>query len=136
MENGEASPGAEAAQDELLQTVAQSDFAVAGNAALDRLLLDTALRVREARNDRLAFSSDFSENFKWSCVLLMALMAQISLAAVHLDEARAQIAAMVIFTASIVLVIGLIAIHEGPFRPPLGIRPAPFAKLLDIVPDS
>ena len=66
----------------------------------------------------------------------MALMAQISLAAVHLDEARAQIAAMVIFTASVVLVIGLIAIHEGPFQPPLGIRPAPIAKLLDIVPDS
>ncbi len=136
MENGEASPEAEAAQDELLQTVAQSDFAVAGNAALGRLLLDTALRVREARSDRLAFASDFSENFKWSCVLLMALMAQISVAAVHLDEARAQVAAMVIFTTSIVLVIGLIAAHEGPFQPPLGIRPAPIAKLLDIVPDS
>jgi Protein of unknown function (DUF4239) len=136
MENGEASPEAEAAQDELLQTVAQSDFAVAGNPSLDRLLLDTALRVREARSDRLAFSSDFSENFKWTSVLLMALMAQISVAAVHLDEARAQIAAMVIFTASIVLVIGLIAIHEGPFQPPLGISPAPIAKVLDIVPDS
>jgi hypothetical protein len=135
MENGEPSPEAEAAQDELLQTVAQSDFA-AGNAALDRLLLDTVLKVREARGDRLALSADFSENFKWTCVLLMALMAQISLAAVHLDEARAQIAAMVIFTASIVLVIGLIATHEGPFQPPLGISPAPIAKLLDIVPDS
>jgi hypothetical protein len=136
MEYGEASPEAEAAQDELLQTVAQSDFAVADNAALARLLLDTALRVREARSDRLAFASDFSENFKWSCVLLMGLMAQISLAAVHLDEARAQFAAMVIFTTSIVLVIGLIAAHEGPFQPPLGISPAPIAKLLDIVPDS
>jgi len=39
MENGEAAPEAEAAQDELLETVAQSDFAVAGSAALDRLLL-------------------------------------------------------------------------------------------------
>ena len=48
----------------------------------------------------------------------------------------AQIAAMVIFTTSIVLVIGLIAAHEGPFQPPLGISPAPIAKLLDIVPDS
>jgi hypothetical protein len=64
MENGEASAEAEAAQDGLLETVAQSDIAL-GNAALDRLLLDTALRVREARGDRLAFSSDFSENFKW-----------------------------------------------------------------------
>jgi hypothetical protein len=136
MVNGEASPEAEAAQDALLQTVAQSDFAVAGNAALDRLLLDTVLKVREARGDRLALSADFSENFKWTCVLLMALMAQISVAAVHLNEARAQIAAMVIFTTSIVLVIGLIATHEGPFQPPLGIGPAPIAKLLDIVPDS
>ncbi len=136
MQNGEASPEAETAQDELLQTVAQSEFAGAGNAELDRILLDTALKVRDARGDRLAFSSDFSENFKWSCVLLMALMAQISLAAVHLDEVRPQVAAMVIFTASIILVIGLIATHEGPFQPPIGISPAPIAKLLDIVPDS
>jgi len=135
MENGEASPEAEAAQDELLETVAQSDTAP-GNAALDSFLLNTALRVRDARGDRLALSSDFSENFKWTSVLLMALMAQISLAAVQLDEARAQIAAMVIFTASIILVIGLIAAHEGPFQPPLGITPAPIAKVLDLVPDS
>ena len=47
-----------------------------------------------------------------------------------------QDSAIVIFTASIVLVIGLIATHEGPFQPPLGISPAPIAKLLDIVPDS
>jgi hypothetical protein len=44
----------------------------------------------------------------------MAVMAQTSVAAVHLNEARAQVAAMV--TASIVLVIGLIAAHEAPFR--------------------
>ncbi|MGA7384257.1 MAG: hypothetical protein WBW81_06080 [Methylocella sp.] len=134
MENGEASPEAEAAQDELLQTVAQSDFAL-GNAALGRLLLDTAMKIREARGDRLALSSDFSESFKWTCVVLIAVMAQISVAAVHLDEARAQIAAMVIFTSSVVLVIGLIAAHEEPFQPPLGISPAPIAKVLDIVPE-
>ena len=38
-------------------------------------------------------------------------------------------------SASIILVIGLIAAHEAPFQPTLGIRPAPIAKLLDIVPD-
>jgi len=95
MENGEASPEAEAAQDELLKTVAQSDVALT-NAALDGFMLDTAFKVREARGDRLALSSDFSENAKWTCVLLMAVMAQISVAAVHLNEARAQVAAMVI----------------------------------------
>jgi hypothetical protein len=77
-------------------------------------LVDTALKVRAARGDRLALSSDFSENFKWASVLLMAVMAQISVAAVHLDGVRAQIAAMVIVTASIILVIGLIATRAIP----------------------
>jgi hypothetical protein len=43
---------------------------------------------------------------------------------------------MVIFTASIILVIGLLAAHEAPFRRPLGIAPDPIAKILDIVPDN
>jgi hypothetical protein len=44
----------------------------------------------------------------------MALMAQIGVASVHLNGARAQFAATMIFTASTILVIGLIAAHEGP----------------------
>ena len=92
--------------------------------------------MREERGERLAFSSDFAEGTKWTCVLLMALLGQISLAAVHLNEARAQIAAMVIFTASVILVIGLLAAHEAPFQPPLGISSDPIAKILDIVPNE
>ncbi|MGQ0444998.1 MAG: bestrophin-like domain [Beijerinckiaceae bacterium] len=135
MENGEASPEAEAAQDKLLQAVVQADTGP-GNAVLDSFLLDTALKIREARGNRLALSSDLSEEFEWACVLLMAVMAQISIAAVHLDAVRAQIAAMAIFIVSVIIVIGLIAVHEIPFRPPLGISPAPLAKLLDLVPDG
>jgi Protein of unknown function (DUF4239) len=136
MKNGEASPEAEAAQDKLLETVAQSDSATPRSETLDRLLLDTVLNVREARGNRLALSSDFAEGTKWTCVLLMALMAQIGVASVHLKEARAQVAAMMIFTASIILVMGLLAAHEEPFRPPLGVSADPIAKLLDTVPNN
>jgi hypothetical protein len=66
----------------------------------------------------------------------MGLMAQISIAAVHLSQPRAQLAAMVIFTTSIVIAPGLIAAYEGPFQPPLGISPAPIARLLAIVSDQ
>jgi hypothetical protein len=135
MQDGEASAEAEEAQDNLLRVVAQSDF-TAGHEGLGRLLLESALKVREARNDRLAFSSDFGEGPKWACVLLMALLGQISVATVHLNEARAQAAAMVIFTTSIILVIGLLASHEAPFQPPLGVSPDPIARILDLVPDA
>lgn len=136
MQSGEAAPEAEAAQDELLRIVAQLEFAAPHNAALDRLVLETALKVREARGERLTFSSDFAEGTKWSCVLFMALLGQISLAAVHLKEMRAQVAAMVIFTASVILVIGLLAAHEAPFQPPLGVSPDPIAKILNLIPDN
>jgi Protein of unknown function (DUF4239) len=135
MRDGEPAPEAEAAQDELLQVVANSD-PMAANYALDRMLLDTALKVREARIERLTLSSDFAESDKWVCVLLMALMAQISVASVHLNEARAQFAAMVIFTACTILVIGLITAHERPFLSPLGVTSDPIAALLDIVPSA
>ncbi len=135
MRDGEPASEAEDAQDELLQVIAKSD-PMAANYALDRMLLDTALKIREARIERLTLSSDFTESDKWACVLMMALMAQISVASVHLNEARAQFAAMVIFTASTIVVIGLIAAHERPFLSPLGVTSDPIAALLDIVPSA
>lgn len=131
MEDGNASAEAETAQDQLLKTIAQSEWR---SGEFGRLLLDTAMKVREARAERLALSSDYSESAKWMCVLLMALMAQISLAAVHLDAIRPQIAALFIYTTSVLIVLNLIAIHEAPFQPPLAVSPAPLAALLDIIP--
>src|ERR1700731_4802374 len=96
------------------------------------MLLETALKIREARIDRLALSLDTSESDKWACVLLMTLMAQIGVASVHLNGARAQFAATMIFTTSTVLVIGPIAACEGPFQPPLSVSSDPIANLLDI----
>jgi hypothetical protein len=89
------------------------------------MLLETALKIGEARIDRLALSLDTSESDKWACVLLMALMAQIGVASVHLNGARAQFAATMI-------VIGPIAAHGGPFQPPLSVSCEPIANLLDI----
>lgn len=136
MKQGEASPEAEAAQDELLRVVARSESVPDDGPALGRLLLDTALKIREARSDRLTLSADYSENVKWACVLLFALMGQISVAAVHLERARPHIAAMVIFTVGIVLLIGLIATHELPFSSPLSVSPDPIAKLLKVIPNN
>jgi hypothetical protein len=60
MEIGRPSSEAEAAQDNLLRAVATSAHAVAGY-TLDRMLLETALKIRDARIDRLALSVDTSE---------------------------------------------------------------------------
>jgi hypothetical protein len=63
-------------------------------------------------------------------------MGQISVAAVHLERARPHIAAMVIFTIGLIIVIGLIAAYEQPFNPPLSVSPEPLIDILKIVPNS
>lgn len=136
MEQGEASPEAEMAQDQLFKLIARAEPMPNGGPAIERLLLDIALKIRDARSDRLTLSADYSESLKWACVLLFGLMGQVSVAAVHLERARPQIAAMVIFTSGIVLVLGLIASHEAPFSPPLSISRDPIAELLKIVPNG
>jgi hypothetical protein len=50
--------------------------------------------------------------------LLMAPLAQINGASMHLSEKRAGGAALAIFAARIVIVTGETAAHEAPFNPP------------------
>ena len=87
MEVGEASPEAEAAQDNLLRAVAKSDGASAGY-ALDRMLL--GFEDQGSPKGPAGIKPEYPESDKWACVLLMALMAQIGVASVHLNGARAQ----------------------------------------------
>jgi hypothetical protein len=62
-------------------------------------------------------------------------MGQISLVVVHLERPRPQIAALAIFTTSIVVVIAQIATYESPFEPPIYIPPDPIAQVLKSLPD-
>ena len=92
------------------------------------------MKIRDARYERLLLSADYSEGFKWLSVLAIALMGQISCGVVHLERARPQIAAIVIFTTGVIIVLGLIASHEYPFSSALSVSPEPIAKVVKMVP--
>ena len=67
-------------------------------------------------------------------VLLLALITQIAIAAVHLEKPRPQSAALLIFTVAAVSILGLLAVHEEPFEPPVFVPPGPIADVLKVVP--
>lgn len=46
---------------------------------------------------------------------------------------RPQIAALTIWTLSLIFVIGLLATHEEPFAPPLAVAPDPIIHVLDVL---
>jgi Protein of unknown function (DUF4239) len=136
MTRGEAAPEAESAQDQMLEAVANLEAEPNSSPAITRVMLDTALKIRDARYERLLLSADYSESFKWLSVLVIALVGQVSVAVVHLERARPHIAAMVIFTAGVVIVLGLIASHQFPFSSALSVSPEPIAELLKMIPNG
>ena len=136
MKHGEAAPEAEIAQDRLLQIATRVQSVEKSSSALSRLLLDFALKISDARAQRLKMSAHSAENLKWISVLFLTFVGQVSIAAVHLDRARPQVAALTMFTSAAVVVIALIASYDLPFMPPLTVSPAPIARVLSIVPEG
>jgi hypothetical protein len=136
MTRGEAAAEAEIAQDHLIR-VASSGCSTDGyKAKCDRALAEISMKLRETRSNRLKLSTDNTETIKWTSVMMIALIAQISVASVHLERRGPQIAALSIFTSAIIVLFSLIALHELPFAPPLVVKPTPLSDLLDIVPES
>src|SRR6478672_1301812 len=126
------SPQADSALNALLREVALP--ASTKDAGVQRTMLDMVLRIRTAHEDRVALSDDRTVGAKWAAVLLLALITQLAIAVVHLERARPQLAALFIFTLGAVSVLGLLAIHEAPFEPPVFVPPGPIADVLRQVP--
>jgi len=123
---------ADAALNALLREVAATG--VGKDVSVQRTMLDMALRVRAAHEDRVVLSNDRTVVTKWIAVLLLALITQLSIAVVHLEKPRPQAAALVIFTLAAVSILGLLAVPEAPFEPPVFIPPGPIADVLKQVP--
>ena len=136
MTRGEAAAEAEIAQDNLIR-IASTDCSVAGrHGKCDSPLAEISMKLRETRSNRLKLSTDNTETIKWASVLFLALIAQISVASVHLEKKGSQIVAQAIFSSAVIVVLSLIALHELPFAPPLFVKPTPLSDLLKIIPDS
>jgi len=128
----ERSAKTEAALTALLREVALTGSAK--DAGVQRTMLDMVLKIRSAHEDRLQLGQNRSAVTKWATVLLLALITQVAIAIVHLERPRPQAAALFIFTIGAVSLLGLLAVHEAPFEPPIFVPPGPIAGVLLQVP--
>ena len=128
----ERSDKTDAALNALLREVALPG--TAKDSSVQRTMLDMVLRIRAAHEDRLEISNDRTAVTKWGAVLLLALITQLAIAVVHLDRPRPQAAALFIFTLAVVSLLGMLAIHEAPFEPPVFVPPGPILEVLRQVP--
>lgn len=129
-----SSPAAAQALNATIEAVAKPGIARDASAPLQASLLNAAVRVANARAERLAFAADRSYELKWISVLLLAVLTQVALGLVHLEKPRAMLAAVVLFSIAAIVALGLIAEQENPFEPPLEVSSAPLARVLAALP--
>jgi len=130
MEDGKESPEAEDALNRLTRAVSHAKI----EPVFHRTLIDTVMRLRSAREQRLAIAGAFPDDRKWAAVILIAFMTQITLAVAHLDRPKPQLLAQAIFTMAAIIPISLVASVEEPYSPPNAVSPGPLAQLLERFP--
>lgn len=109
------SPKTAAALGELIRVAADPSITQEADSAVHGAVVTSVLKVTNARSGRLSLRNDETDAVKWSGALVLALIAQLGIAAVHVERWRAQAVALAIFTASVVTILGVIAVCERPF---------------------
>jgi hypothetical protein len=132
LQSQERSAKTDAALNALLREAALPGTSKEGS--VQRTMLDMVLKIRAAHEERLELSNDRTAVTKWAAVLLLALITQLAIAAVHLERPRPQAAALFIFTLGAVCLLGMLAIHEAPYEPPVFVPPGPILDVLRQVP--
>lgn len=130
MTSGEESAAAAAALEAIQKAVASPAIAREAGNAVQSSLLSAAVQVAGARADRLSLAEDRSNELKWVSVLILCFLTQVAIGLVHVEKPRAMLATLALFSIAAIVAIGLIALQENPFEPPLAVSNAPLAKTL------
>ncbi len=125
-----SSPRTEAALHDLMRAVADPAIGRSLGAGLQTTLIDAVQRIASARTVRLGIVDLHTHHFRWTCALLLALLMQASIAVVHLNKARPRALALFLATASIIVIVGLVVISEGPFSGAVTVSPLLLRQIL------
>ena len=109
---------AESALGELVENILALEGTEPKNDAAMRALLTSFRDLRQARATRIHIASTHSDASKWITVVVLGIVTQIALVICHIDNRRAQSAALFIFTLGFVVTLIALGIHERPLANP------------------
>ena len=87
-------------------------------------IMGAVLLLKKARSERSLLVRENS-GFEWITVLTLSVLAIIAIAIGHTESAGTRIATWGMYIPAMVIVLGLLALRENPYRPPLCVSVAP-----------
>lgn len=125
----DSSPDALMAAESLLAALAGRPLADAAPAAAHLMMMQQAVKARDAREARLALSKTHVNPLKWLGMAFLGFVTMLSVAAVHIGQRRAALAAILLFALAAGPTAAIVLVHGNPFQPPTAVSPAPIAAL-------
>lgn len=123
------SPAAATASDRLL-ALAATQPAQPGGAAIQTLLLGKAAELRADRDARISLSQAHVNPLKWLGMAFLGLVTLLSVAAVHAENRRAALVAMLLFALAAAPAAAIVLVQSNPFQPPATVSPRPIIEAL------
>jgi len=111
--------------DSLLLLVADASIAQSVGVNVQALMLRKASEVRDDRNLRISLSQMHLNPLKWLGMAFLGLLTLLSIAAVHLDNPKAALVGIVLFSLSAAPTAAIVLIQGNPFQMPSSVSPLP-----------
>ena len=92
-------------------------------------MLESYRDIRRARAERFHVAESHSDPYKWTAVILLGLLTQVSIAMIHFDNRKAQGAAVAVFTIAFVITLSVLVAHESPLADLADISLEPIHRL-------
>lgn len=123
------SPAAVAAVDALERVAADYAMSPGSSAVAAGGIMEAVLLLKKSRDERVLVRGETSE-FEWFTVLVLSLLGIVAIGLSHTSEPRVMIVVWGLFIPAVVVVLGMLALRENPYRPPLSVSAAPLESAL------
>ena len=126
------SPEGAAALDRLLALVARTDLGEALGQAVHAQVLARVTAVREARDQRIGLSQTHVNPLKWLGMAFLGFVTMLSVAAVHVRNPKAALAAILLFSLAAAPSAAIVLVQGNPFQQPTTVSPAAIAEVMRV----
>lgn len=121
----QADPGTAARLDRLLILVSKKEVGEELGLAVHTRVHVQVGEVRDSRDQRIALSQTHVNPLKWLGMAFLGFVTMLSVAAVHVEQPRAALVAILLFAAAAAPTAAIVLVQGNPFQQPTTVSPAP-----------
>lgn len=114
----------------LLEVLSAPEVARALHPTSHAQVLEQAVTVRTAREQRMVLSQTHVNPLKWLGMAFLGLVTMVSIAMVYVDQPKAELLAVLLFAAAAAPTAAIVLVQGNPYLEPSAVSPAPLADLL------